>query len=624
MLRKLDWFWILFALALTWGVDRWTKLEALKLVGIKDYGFLIFTLQYNPGAILGLFSQLPSVLRVVTLSTGGAFLIFTFFILQYLIPARAMTLRIGMALLLGGIMGNVADRIAWGHVVDFISFRYGSNLTPIFNIADAIQWVGHAMIMVSLIRHAEYFWPESNIRKTQWINLRFQLKYCFILMIVGLGMGIIAGTFSYTYLRVTLLTLTGENHALAQRYLVPFILSLGAVNGIFLGGLYLIGKLLSLRVAGPVYAFERYVEDLLAGNFRSFQVRSSDEFQQLTQLGIKLREHLANIQGGTGPAHSMAKNSSSIEKAGDFSDSTAPAVHQNDSPPLIAAPPPTLPIDAKEHKKNEPMAAQTLVFTPTKPPPPKASPSRVTTLAKAPPLPQPPPLPSSVAQTSESRKDATISTVPRESRPISVIKTVTKKEEPTVAERPMEPSIIDQSPTSQAQVPISVERKSVDSSSITFADSVAPAPLLAEAPAPSIPTEEGPKRRRQESTTEREISSDDASFEASLANLQPHFEDDPPSSADSPALQSTAEETPPTKPIQEISAEPVTNEVMNVMAPSKAPPAPLSPPPPLTPPPPPTPPVLGDFASLEAEIFGTLSHAQQADEAAPKKSNESA
>ena len=292
-MKKKDWYWVFISLALTWGIDRITKAQALTLQGVKSFGFLELSLHYNPGAILGLFSQLPAVLRVVTLSTGGAFLIFSYLILQYIIPIRALTLRIGMSLLLGGIIGNVADRIVWGHVVDFISFRFGSWSSPIFNIADAIQWVGHGLIMFSLLTHADLFWPESNTRKSQWINFKFQLKYCLILMTVGLGMGVVAWTLSYTYLRVTLLTVTGNNPTLLKQYLLPFSLSFLAVSGIFIWTLFLIGKIISLRVAGPVFAFERYIDDLLKGKFRDFRVRHSDEFQHFNDIADKLKEHLS-------------------------------------------------------------------------------------------------------------------------------------------------------------------------------------------------------------------------------------------------------------------------------------------------------------------------------------------
>lgn len=424
MLSKKDWFWILFALGATWGLDRWTKLEALKLVGTQDYGYMLFSLHYNPGAILGLFSQLPSVLRVVTLSTGGAFLIFTYFILQYLIPSRAMVLRIGMSLLLGGIIGNVADRIAWGHVVDFISFRYGSQLTPIFNVADAIQWVGHIMIMYSLVKNAEIFWPETNVRKTQWVNFRFQIKYFLILMTVGLGMGVIAGIFSYTYLRVTLLTLTGDNHDLAERYLIPFALSLGAVNGIFLGGLYLIGKLLSLRVAGPVYAFEKYVQDLLSGNYRFFKVRSSDEFQELTDLGNQLREHFiskdpqANSKAASSAATdelSSASNKKTSSEDGDVKEGVLPRlVFTPQSPP--PPPNPRLNSDDVSRTLRASPKLQKIKVTPPPPPPPPEPLVNGSAISAA--VAQPPPSPLAAEVIPEAKVSVATPSVIEEIKPI--------------------------------------------------------------------------------------------------------------------------------------------------------------------------------------------------------------
>src|SRR5437868_2838520 len=103
-----------------WGIDRITKVFAEKVSGFLMYGPFGITLHHNHGALLGLFSDLPAVLRIVSLSTGGAFLIFTFFILQYLLPTKSFKLRGGMSLLMGGIIGNVTDRILYGYVIDYI------------------------------------------------------------------------------------------------------------------------------------------------------------------------------------------------------------------------------------------------------------------------------------------------------------------------------------------------------------------------------------------------------------------------------------------------------------------------------------------------------------------------
>jgi signal peptidase II len=45
-------------------------------------------------------------------------------------------------LLCGGIVGNVIDRLAYGHVVDFIDLHFGSYVYPTFNVADSGICVG--------------------------------------------------------------------------------------------------------------------------------------------------------------------------------------------------------------------------------------------------------------------------------------------------------------------------------------------------------------------------------------------------------------------------------------------------------------------------------------------------
>ena len=111
-MRKRDWLWLVtLPLLGTWFIDRVSKMWAENLEGFTFHGPIGTVLYHNHGAILGLFSTLPAVLRIVSLSTGGAFLIFTFFVLQYLLPIRSSILRAGMAVLLGGILGNVTESL---------------------------------------------------------------------------------------------------------------------------------------------------------------------------------------------------------------------------------------------------------------------------------------------------------------------------------------------------------------------------------------------------------------------------------------------------------------------------------------------------------------------------------
>ena len=54
----------------------------------------------------------------------------------------------GLALILGGALGNLWDRLALGHVVDFLLFHLGGWYYPAFNIADSAITVGAAMLIL--------------------------------------------------------------------------------------------------------------------------------------------------------------------------------------------------------------------------------------------------------------------------------------------------------------------------------------------------------------------------------------------------------------------------------------------------------------------------------------------
>jgi signal peptidase II len=295
-MKKREWLIVILPLIATWIVDRVTKDWATTLTQIKSFGSLHFVLHHNQGAMLGLFSDLPSVLRIVSLSTGGAFLLCTYALIQYLLPIKSLTLRTGLSILIGGIIGNVTDRIIWGYVVDFIVVGAPSLSSPAFNIADALQWVGYGLIVYAIIREGELIWPENNIRKQYWVNMAFQLKYCFMLMAVGLSLTLICLVFSYTYLRVTIQELIGDNHFLMNKFLVPYVITFVIICVAFCAILFAVGRLISHRIAGPLYAFERYLGEILDGKPSKLKLRTGDEFRHLEELAVKVQERLLEIK----------------------------------------------------------------------------------------------------------------------------------------------------------------------------------------------------------------------------------------------------------------------------------------------------------------------------------------
>lgn len=294
ILSKVDWLILLGLVSLVCFLDQASKSWALAQVNTPYFNnFLSFSLQINPGLILGSFSEMPAMLRVVSISTTGAFVIFIYAFIQYLLPHRLMTLRIGLSILLGGILSNVLDRIKWGSVIDFISLDILKWKSLVFNLADAFQWFGYAFIIFSVIKNSEKLWPSSNNRKKIWINKSFQLRYILTFLIAGGGFAIISGVFSYTYLKIII----DENALRApsseiNNYLSSFILSYTILSFFFMFALLIIGEKLSHRIAGPIYSFERFLTEALNGSRKSFKTRAGDEFKQLEELSKKIDEFL--------------------------------------------------------------------------------------------------------------------------------------------------------------------------------------------------------------------------------------------------------------------------------------------------------------------------------------------
>lgn len=128
------------------GCDHATKhmaTEALAGGPAKSYFFDTVRLEYaeNVGSFLGLGAGLPSSVRfAVFVGAGGVMLVF---LLAYAVRHRWSGARLyALALILGGGVSNLVDRVVEGRVVDFVNVGLGPIRTGIFNVADMALLVG--------------------------------------------------------------------------------------------------------------------------------------------------------------------------------------------------------------------------------------------------------------------------------------------------------------------------------------------------------------------------------------------------------------------------------------------------------------------------------------------------
>lgn len=308
-MNKSTWVKIMTVLFITVIFDQYTKIWAQSKPETW-IGPLHLILVHNHGAMLGLFSDLTAFLRIVTLSTSGFFILSIYFFVQYIIPIPILKLRYGLSLLVGGIFGNVLDRIIHGYVIDFISFEFYGHHSPVWNVADMIQWAGYFLLTYSILKEGYLLWPDKNSRTRFWVNEKFQLKFAALFLAIGLMLTTIGFVFSYTYLKLSLTELVGTNYQLIDKYTTSFFYSFFILILVFTMSLFLIARKISHHIAGPVYAFERYLTDLLdeKNSMVHFKLRAGDEFRHLEQSAENFKDKIEALQNKL-KDHSENKNS---------------------------------------------------------------------------------------------------------------------------------------------------------------------------------------------------------------------------------------------------------------------------------------------------------------------------
>ena len=99
---------------------------------------------HNPGAAFSLLANQPGWQRFFFLGIALVACVVIFFLLR---RAARPRYAIALALILGGALGNVIDRVLYGYVIDFLDFHLGAWHWPAFNVADSAITLGAALLV---------------------------------------------------------------------------------------------------------------------------------------------------------------------------------------------------------------------------------------------------------------------------------------------------------------------------------------------------------------------------------------------------------------------------------------------------------------------------------------------
>jgi signal peptidase II len=114
-------------------------------------GFFNLTHIYNTGGAFGFLSGNTSSYQQLFFLTASIVAVFLILYLYSQTPPNYKFLGIGFSLILGGALGNLADRIRIGKVVDFLDFHIMDLHWPSFNIADSAITIGIFIFLYHLL-----------------------------------------------------------------------------------------------------------------------------------------------------------------------------------------------------------------------------------------------------------------------------------------------------------------------------------------------------------------------------------------------------------------------------------------------------------------------------------------
>ena len=127
---------------------NWIRINLLRGQSLFDIGFFRIIHVSNTGAAFGLFQDQSLALTIIAVVGVVVILVCALFLSRSLPFLNSMSGKSVLGLILGGTVGNLIDRLRFGHVTDFIDFGFW----PAFNVADSAVTVGVIIIAYFILR----------------------------------------------------------------------------------------------------------------------------------------------------------------------------------------------------------------------------------------------------------------------------------------------------------------------------------------------------------------------------------------------------------------------------------------------------------------------------------------
>ena len=249
-------------------------------------GFSIAKAQNSDFVFGWSFGANPFLIQTILISI---FLILFFYyaVLIFFAGKRFYTLQTACSFLFAGFTSNLLSKISEFYVLDYIKWSWKSIPLIYFNMADVFQLIGWILLVSQLILNYKIIWKREERRKSFLILKSYQyqfLAYCTAAFLL-------VSCFFIFFTRQFFLDPTGF-YDLKSFGSMIFLMLFSLLFFIYFSiGVFFI--YLSNKIYGPVFAFEKYIRNLLKGKEQGdFKLRSNDHFKSLQDLAKDIKKSL--------------------------------------------------------------------------------------------------------------------------------------------------------------------------------------------------------------------------------------------------------------------------------------------------------------------------------------------
>ena len=151
----MNWLWISTLVVVLDQITKYIADSNLDLrVPVEVFPSLNMTLCYNKGAAFSFLSNAGGWQRWFLMAISFVISLVLVFWLRN-VDKNRKSLAWGLALILGGAIGNLIDRTLYGYVIDFIDVYYDYWHWPAFNIADSAISIGAGLLILDMFTYKE-------------------------------------------------------------------------------------------------------------------------------------------------------------------------------------------------------------------------------------------------------------------------------------------------------------------------------------------------------------------------------------------------------------------------------------------------------------------------------------